>query len=95
MERRYVILEDGTVFDGVPYGADREAQSEIVFTTAMTGYLEAITDPSYEGQMLVFASPTIANYSLSAGKMESERARVSGVITRDAHSVLGAGKPGG
>ena len=91
---RYLILEDGTTLEGTPYGADVEAYGEIVFTTSMTGYIESLTDPSYRGQMIVFASPTIANYPISNSRMESERVQASAIITRDAHSRLFSGKPG-
>ena len=94
MSHRFLILEDGTVIKGSGFGHDSGSYGEIVFTTAMTGYLESITDPSYRGQMLVFAAPTIGNYPLQNGKMESDRAQVSAVITRDAHSTLYAGESG-
>jgi carbamoyl-phosphate synthase small subunit len=50
----YVLLQDGARFDGLACGADRHAVGEIVFTTAMSGYQEAMTDPSYAGQLIVF-----------------------------------------
>ncbi len=82
------MLEDGTHFEGEGYGTSSASYGEVVFTTSMSGYLEAITDPSYRGQILVFAFPTIANYPLSRGKMESDRVQVAGIVTRDAHQML-------
>ncbi|MEM0156107.1 MAG: glutamine-hydrolyzing carbamoyl-phosphate synthase small subunit [Thermoplasmataceae archaeon] len=91
---RFLALEDGTVLKGRSFGSSSERYGEIVFTTSMTGYLESITDPSYRGQMLVFASPTIGNYPLKNGVMESDRAQVSAIITRDAHTQLYSGSSG-
>ncbi|PYB68523.1 carbamoyl-phosphate synthase small subunit [Thermoplasma sp. Kam2015] len=93
--KRYLITEDGAVIVGSGYGSPVTGYGELVFTTSMTGYLESLTDPSYVGQILVFASPTISNYELHKGVMESERVKVSGVITRDAHMELPAGPLGG
>ncbi|BAB59958.1 carbamoyl-phosphate synthase alpha subunit [Thermoplasma volcanium GSS1] len=89
--KKYLVMEDGTVLSGQGYGSYKEAYGELVFTTSMTGYLETLTDPSYVGQMLVFASPTIANYALEMGKMESNGVKVSALITKDAHIELKKG----
>ncbi|KAA8922218.1 MAG: glutamine-hydrolyzing carbamoyl-phosphate synthase small subunit [Thermoplasma sp.] len=89
--KRYLITNDGTVISGYGYGSPVTGYGELVFTTSMTGYLESLTDPSYVGQILVFASPTISNYDLRKGVMESERVKVSGVVTRDAHIEFPAG----
>lgn len=91
---RYLIFEDGTTMIGTAYGSQIDAYGEVVFTTSMTGYIESITDPSYCGQMIIFASPTIANYSIKKSRMESGRIQVAAVITRDAHSTLFSGRPG-
>ena len=66
MTAGYVLLEDGTRFDGELCG-DREARStgEVVFNTSMTGYQEAVTDPSYAGQIITFTYPLIGNYGVS------------------------------
>ena len=61
----YVLLEDGTRFDGIACGADEPAVGEIVFTTSMSGYQEAMTDPSYAGQLITFTFPQIGNYGVS------------------------------
>lgn len=84
----YLTLEDGTRIQGNTETEFEDAFGEIVFTTSMTGYLESITDPSYRGQILVFASPTIGNYARELGRMESENIQVSGIIARDIHSLL-------
>ena len=90
-KKSFLILEDGSVFEGVSFGSEIEGYGEVVFTTSMTGYLESLTDPSYKNQILVFASPTVANYSMGKSRMESSGIMVSGVITRDSHSVLQGG----
>jgi carbamoyl-phosphate synthase small subunit len=72
-----------TVFAGASFGADRDAAGEIVFNTGMTGYVEALTDPSYRGQILVLTYPLQGNYGVPPSPWESERVQVSGlVITR-------------
>ncbi|HKJ96898.1 MAG TPA: glutamine-hydrolyzing carbamoyl-phosphate synthase small subunit [Thermoplasmataceae archaeon] len=91
---RYLMLEDGTILRGAAYGHKGSAYGEIVFTTSMTGYMESLTDPSYRGQILIFAFPTIANYSFNQDQMESGEIQVEALVTKDAHSFLGAGKPG-
>ncbi|MGI8413588.1 MAG: glutamine-hydrolyzing carbamoyl-phosphate synthase small subunit [Solirubrobacteraceae bacterium] len=78
----YVLLEDGTRYDGVACGADRNAVGEIVFTTAMSGYQEAITDPSYAGQLLTFTFPMIGNYGVCGEAMESDRVQARAAIMR-------------
>jgi carbamoyl-phosphate synthase small subunit len=80
----YVLLEDGTRFDGVACGADEHAVGEIVFTTSMSGYQEAITDPSYAGQLITFTYPQIGNYGVSAEAMESDRVHARAAIMRAA-----------
>ncbi len=78
----YVLLEDGTRFDGLACGADDHAVGEIVFTTAMSGYQEAMTDPSYAGQLITFTYPQIGNYGISAEAMESDRVHARAAIMR-------------
>ena len=85
---RWLILEDGTSFQGIPFGSASPGYGEIVFTTSMTGYVETITDPSYRGQIVIFASPTVGNYPLWKGKMQSSFPSVSGIVTRDAHAIM-------
>ena len=84
----YVLLEDGTRFDGELCGAPPQAgvTGEVVFNTAMTGYQEAVTDPSYAGQIITFTYPLIGNYGVSGEAMESDRAQARAVVMRDAHN---------
>ena len=84
MNEGYVLLEDGTRFDGELCGADAEVSGEVVFNTAMTGYQEAVTDPSYAGQIITFTYPLIGNYGVSGEAMESDRVQARAVIMRDA-----------
>jgi carbamoyl-phosphate synthase small subunit len=78
----YVLLEDGTRFDGLACGADAYAVGEIVFTTSMSGYQEAMSDPSYAGQLIAFTYPQIGNYGVSAEAMESDRIHARAAIMR-------------
>src|ERR1051326_2296715 len=80
----YVLLEDGTRFDGEACGADAHAVGEVVFTTGMSGYQESMTDPSYAGQLIAFTYPHIGNYGASSEAMESERAWARAAIMREA-----------
>jgi carbamoyl-phosphate synthase small subunit len=79
----YVLLEDGTRFDGDLLGSGGEISGEVVFNTSMTGYQEAVTDPSYAGQIITFTYPLIGNYGVSADAMESEGVQARGVIMRE------------
>ena len=81
--KAFLILEDGHVFTGRSIGSTREAVSEIVFNTSMTGYLEVLTDPSYAGQAVVMTYPLIGNYGIWYEDMESERPWVDGFIVRE------------
>jgi carbamoyl-phosphate synthase small subunit len=79
----YVLLEDGARFDGIECGASGQAATgEIVFTTSMSGYQEAMTDPSYRGQLITFTFPMIGNYGVSAIAMESDRIHARAAIMR-------------
>ena len=80
----YVLLEDGTRFDGVAVGAHGHAVGEVVFTTGMSGYQESVTDPSFAGQLITFTYPHIGNYGVSAAAMESGRAWARAAIMREA-----------
>jgi carbamoyl-phosphate synthase small subunit len=80
----YVLLQDGTRFDGIACGADDAAVGEIVFTTSMAGYQEAMTDPSFAGQLLTFTFPQVGNYGVSAEAMESDRVHARAAIMRAA-----------
>jgi carbamoyl-phosphate synthase small subunit len=80
----YVLLEDGTRFDGLACGAPGHAVGEIVFTTSMSGYQEAMTDPSYAGQLIAFTFPQIGNYGASSEAMESDQVHARAAIMRAA-----------
>jgi carbamoyl-phosphate synthase small subunit len=80
----YVLLEDGTRFDGESCAAAGHAVGEVVFTTGMAGYQESMTDPSFAGQLIAFTYPHIGNYGASAQAMESERAWARAAIMREA-----------
>ena len=85
-----LILEDGTTMRGWSFGAERNTEGEVVFNTAMMGYPESLTDPSYAGQILVTTFPLIGNYGVpdTGGTplpqfMESERIHVKGLVVAD------------
>src|SRR5207247_9321658 len=80
----YVLLEDGTRFDGELCGAGAHAVGEVVFTTGMAGYQESMTDPSFAGQLITFTYPHIGNYGVSAEAMESDRIHARAAIMRAA-----------
>ena len=71
--KRYLILENGKVFEGEGFGADGEVTAEIVFTTAMTGFFETLTDKSYTGQAVVQTFPLIGNYGVIPEDAEGDR----------------------
>lgn len=81
--KRYLVLEDGSVFTGTAFGADQTTTGEVVFTTGMTGYQEAITDQSYANQILVFTNPLIGNYGVTVDDYESMTPNIRGVICRE------------
>lgn len=83
MQKAYLILENGTIFEGKSFGKTGETVGEIVFTTAMTGYLETLTDPSYYGQIVVQTFPLIGNYGVIPSDFESKKSYVNGYIVRD------------
>ena len=80
----YVLLQDGTRFDGEACGADTHAVGEVVFTTGMSGYQESVTDPSFAGQLITFTYPHIGNYGVSERAMESEQIWARAAIMRAA-----------
>jgi carbamoyl-phosphate synthase small subunit len=90
----YVLLADGRRFDGTACGAPCEAVGEIVFTTSMSGYQEAMSDPSYAGQLLCFTFPQVGNYGVSEEAMESDRVHARAAIMRAAVGRPGRSGPG-
>ena len=81
--KAFLILEDGQIFEGKSFGAAKEVVCEVVFNTSMTGYLEVLTDPSYQGQGVVMTYPLIGNYGICYEDMESKRAWPSAFIVRE------------
>ncbi len=90
MERK-LLLEDGTLLEGTPFGADTSIAGEVVFNTAMTGYPESLTDPSYKGQILVLTYPIVGNYGVPNSDeenkllkfFESSTLHISGLVISD------------
>jgi len=82
----YLILEDGSVFEGNLHGEEKETLCEVVFTTGMTGYQETVTDPSFEGQAVVLTYPMIGNYGANGTDMESAHPWISALIVRELSS---------
>ena len=82
--RGFLALEDGTVFRGESVGADGFQFGEAVFTTAMTGYQEIVTDPSYAEQIVCFTAPMVGNYGVATERNESARPRARAVLMREA-----------
>ena len=87
MTEAILALEDGTWFQGVAAGAEGVARGEVVFNTAMTGYQEVLTDPSYSGQIVTMTCPEIGNYGVSAEDVESRGPQVAGFIVREASPI--------
>ena len=80
----FLVLEDGEVFRGESVGASGFAFGEAVFTTAMTGYQEVATDPSFARQIVSFTAPMVGNYGIGAERSESRRAHASAIVMREA-----------
>lgn len=87
MNSAILALEDGTVFEGRSFGAPAERSGEVVFNTALTGYQEVFTDPSYAGQIVILTNPQIGNYGTSRGDNESARPYIEGLVVREFSSV--------
>ncbi|MCH4824959.1 carbamoyl phosphate synthase small subunit [Planococcus halocryophilus] len=83
MMKRYLILEDGTVFEGTAFGGDDASVGEIVFNTSMTGYQEILSDPSYCGQIVTMTYPLIGNYGINSDDFESIEPAVKGMVVRE------------
>jgi carbamoyl-phosphate synthase small subunit len=77
-----LVLEDGTVFYGAPFGAEADAVFELVFNTSLAGYQEILTDPSYRGQGVLFTCPHIGNVGVNREDAESERPQISAAVVR-------------
>jgi carbamoyl-phosphate synthase small subunit len=82
-----LALEDGTVFEGKSFGAPKDSLGEVVFNTAITGYQEIFTDPSYSGQIVVLTNPQIGNYGANEYDQEAAHPYIEGLVVREFSSV--------
>ena len=82
-DNAYLLLADGTIFEGLHFGVKGTAIGEVVFTTGMTAYQETLTDPSYYGQLVTQTFPLIGNYGVNAADSESARSYIHGYIVRE------------
>jgi carbamoyl-phosphate synthase small subunit len=92
----FLALEDGSVFEGVSFGADGEMDGEVVFNTSLTGYQEILTDPSYRGQIVTMTYPMIGNVGINDEDVESSHPRIAGFVVREysrLHSNFRANQP--
>ena len=83
MNQAILALEDGTVFEGKSFGAPKDRTGEVVFNTAITGYQEIFTDPSYTGQIVVLTNPQIGNYGANEYDQEAARPYIEGLVVRE------------
>src|SRR5688500_16388531 len=83
-----LVLEDGTTFRGEGFGATGTTFGEVVFNTALSGYQEVLTDPSYHRQIVVMTNPHQGNYGVNADDAESNRVQVAGFAVREASRVV-------
>ena len=87
MDSAILALEDGTVFEGRSFGAPAERSGEVVFNTAITGYQEIFTDPSYTGQIVILTNPQIGNYGTASSDKEAARPYIEGLVVREFSGV--------
>src|SRR5437899_13038209 len=87
LESAILALEDGTIFEGRSFGAPTERSGEVVFNTALTGYQEIFTDPSYAGQIVILTNPQIGNYGTNVEDNESARPYIEGLVVREFSGV--------
>ena len=83
MKKAYLSLENGKVFEGSRFGAEGEVYGEVVFNTSLTGYQEILTDPSYNGQIVVMTYPEIGNYGVNSQDLESRKPHVRGFVVKE------------
>ena len=87
-KKAILALEDGTYFEGYNFGAEGEACGEVIFNTAMTGYQEILTDPSYKGQIVTMTYPLIGNYGVNPEDVESIKPWVEGFVVKEASGIV-------
>jgi carbamoyl-phosphate synthase small subunit len=88
VSRAWLVLRDGRTFRGRSLGAVGEGSGEVIFNTAMQGYQEILTDPSYRGQIVAMTYPMIGNYGVNEEDVESRRPWVNGFIVKEASAVV-------
>ena len=79
----FLVLEDGSIYEGYSFGSQDTTYGEVVFNTSMSGYQEMLTDPSYAGQILVLTYPLIGNYGVNDAYFESKQVQVRGLVVRE------------
>src|SRR5207302_10637804 len=87
LESAILALEDGTVFEGKSFGAPVERSGEVVFNTALTGYQEIFTDPSYAGQIVILTNPQIGNYGTTLKDDEAPKPYIEGLVVSEFSSL--------
>ncbi len=83
MKKSYLVLETGKTFEGTSFGAEGEIFGEVVFNTSLTGYQEILTDPSYNGQIVVMTYPEIGNYGINSQDLESKKPYLRGFAVKE------------
>ncbi len=87
LDSAILALEDGSVFEGKSFGAPAERTGEVVFNTALTGYQEIFTDPSYTGQIVILTNPQIGNYGTSSADNEAAKPYIEGLVVREFSNI--------
>jgi len=87
LNQAILALEDGTVFEGKSFGAQKDRLGEVVFNTAITGYQEIFTDPSYSGQIVVLTNPEVGNYGANEDDQEAAHPYIEGLVVREFSSI--------
>lgn len=83
MAKRYLVLENGSIYEGKAFGASNESLGEVIFTTGMTGYQEIITNPSAAGAVVVMTYPSVGNYGINRDDNESIEPAIHGIVVRE------------
>ncbi len=87
-----IVMQDGTVVEGIGFGAQSTTEGEVVFNTSMSGYQETLTDPSYKAQILMMTYPLVGNYGVNGSDFESEKIQTEGFIIRELANEPSHGK---